>query len=199
MKAISLAGVVAICAFAPPCHAQEHRFAGPRIGVEAAYENYGANTDGAAFAVVAGWDVRLGRSLIAGVEGRYTVHSVSGSETSTTPANNLQTIDLVIRDNWGVSGRIGHVLGNDVLLFAQAGYERMRFDAVRTTRGQVCAPPNGCQLTRTDFSFNDDMWTVGAGAEWAMTDNLRLRGQYTYGDSGSYDRSRFALGIALQF
>lgn len=193
------ATLIAACALAAPCHANDHPFSGPRAGIEVSYEDYGSGADGEAVAIVAGWDFKVSDAVVLGLDARYTVHGVKGSETSTTPGQLVQTVDLAIKDNWGVGGRIGYAVSKDVLLFAQAGYERFDIDAVRTLRAQVCAPPNGCLISRTDFSFDDDMWTVGIGAEWAATKNLRLRGQYTYGDSSSYDRNRFSLAAAVQF
>jgi hypothetical protein len=81
----------------------------------------------------------------------------------------------------------------------EAGYERLRLNAVRTIRAEVCVPPNGCQISQEDFSFNEDLCTIGVGAEWAITDHLRLRGQYTYGDSTAFGWNRLSLGVAWQF
>lgn len=199
MKKIVVSALIPACVLAAPCSASDHPFAGPRAGVEVSYEDYGSGASGEAAAVVAGWDFRLGESVVLGLDARYTVHAVNGSETTTTPAQLVQTVDLSIEDNWGIGGRIGYAASDNVLLFAHGGYEHLGIDAVRTVRAQACVPPNGCQISRTDFSFDDDMWTIGAGVEWAATQNLRLRGQYTYGDSSSYDRHRIGLAAAYQF
>ena len=115
--------------------------------------------------------------------------------------NEETTHDDVMRAMRGAKngGRIGYAVSDDVLLFAQGGYERLDIDAVRTVRAQACVPPNGCLISRTDFSFDEDMWTAGVGVDWAATENLRLRAQYTYGDSDSYDRNRLSLAAAFQF
>lgn len=42
-------------------------------------------------------------------------------------------------------------------------------------------------------------FTVGAGAEWAVAYNWRLRGAYTYGDSNAFERNRFSLAAAYKF
>lgn len=199
MKNMIFLAIIPACVLAVPCKASEHPFEGPRAGVEVSYEDYGSGTSGAAVAVVAGWDFRLGEAVVLGLDARYTVHGVDGSETTTTPAQLVQTVDVSIEDNWGVGARSGYAVSDKVLIFAQGGYERLGIDAVRTTRAQGCVPPTTCQVTRTDFSFDDDMWTIGAGAEWAATQNLRLRAQYTYGDSSSYDRNRLSLAAAVQF
>ncbi|MEA1617370.1 outer membrane beta-barrel protein [Erythrobacter sp. T5W1-R] len=199
MRTTYFAMMIPACALAAPCQANDHPFEGPRAGVEVAYEDYGSGASGEAVAVVAGWDFRLGEKVVAGLDARYTVHGVDGSETTTTPAQLVQTVDLSIEDNWGIGARIGYAVSDNVLIFAQGGYEHLGIDAVRTVRAQACVPPNGCQISRTDFSFDDDMWTVGAGVEWAATENIRLRAQYTYGESDSYDRNRVSLAAAFQF
>lgn len=184
---------------AAPAWANEHPFAGPSAGIEVSYEDYGSGVDGETVAAVAGWDFRVGDAAVLGLDARYTVHGVEGSETTATPGQLLQTVDVAVKDNWGIGGRAGLAVRNDLLLYVKGGYENLRINAVRTVRSQVCAPPNGCQISRTDFSFDDDMWTVGLGADWAVTANLRLRGQYSYGDSSSYDRNRFSMAVAFQF
>jgi opacity protein-like surface antigen len=199
MRTLYLAIMIPVCALATPCLADDHPFAGPRAGVEVAYEDYGDGVSGEAVAAVAGWDFRLGQKLVLGLEARYTLHGVKGSETTTTPAQLLQTIDVGIKNNWGVGGRLGYAVSDRVLAFVQGGYEHLNINAVRTVRAQACAPPSGCQISRTDFSFGDDMWTAGAGLEWAATRNLRLRAQYSYGDSDSYNRNRVSLSAAFQF
>lgn len=191
--------LAAAATLASAAQAQEHPFSGPRIGAEVAYEDFGSGTDGATVTGLAGWDFAVGNKWVIGATGRYAFVGVDGSETTETPGGLLQTADVSIRDNWGLAARVGHVLGDNVLIFGEAGYESLRLNAIRTVRAAACVPPNGCQISREDFSFNEDLWTLGFGAEWALTENLRVRGQYTYGDSKAFDRSRLSLGIAWQF
>lgn len=191
--------LAAAVAIASAAQAQDHSFSGPRIGAEVAYEDFGSGTDGATVSALAGWDFAVGRDWVIGVGGRYALVGVDGSETSETPGGLIQTADVSIRDNWGLSARAGHVVGGRVLIFGEAGYERLRVNAVRTLRAAACVPPTGCQISREDFSFDEDLWTVGVGAEWAVTSNLRARAQYSYGDSSAFDRNRLSLGIAWQF
>lgn len=199
MRTTYLAVMIPACALAAPCEASDHRFDGPRVGVEVSHEDYGSGASGEAAAVVAGWDFRLGERLVLGLDARYTVHGVDGSETTTTLTQQVQTVDISVEDNWGIGGRIGYAVSDKFLIFAHGGYEHLGIDAVRTVRAQACVPPNGCQISRTEFAFDDDMWTVGAGVEWAATENVRLRAQYTYGDGSSYNRDRFSLAAAFQF
>lgn len=184
---------------AVPCEAREHLFEGSRVGVDSGYEDYGEGLDGETLAAVVGWDIPLHDKFVLGAEGRYNLRAVERSITTTTPAGFLQTADITIDDNWGLAGRLGYAATDKVLFFAQGGYESLEVEAFRTVRAPVCAPPDGCTISRTDFSMGNDMWTIGAGVEWAATKNLRLRGQYTYGESQTYDRSRLSLLVAMQF
>lgn len=200
MKTHYLALFLPACALPAPCiAASEHPFEGPRAGVEVAYEDYGSDVDGETVAIVAGWDFKLGEKAVLGLDARYKVHGIDTSRTSITPAGFEQTADVAIDQNWGFAGRIGYAVSDEVLLFAAAGYEKIDIEALRTVRSRPCATPTGCVVSRTDFSLKDDMWTLGVGAEWAATRNVRLRAQYTYGESDSYDRNRFSLAAAFQF
>jgi opacity protein-like surface antigen len=199
MRTTFIAMLIPACALAAPCKATDHPFEGPRAGIALSYEDYGSGVSGEAVAVVAGWDFRLGENVVAGLDASYTVHGVDGSRTTTTPQQLVQTIDLAIEDNWGIGGRIGYAVNDRVMIFAQGGYEHLGIDAVRTVRAQACVPPNGCLISRTDFAFDEDMWSIGAGAEWAASENIRLRAHYAYGDSDSYDRNRVSLAAAVQF
>lgn len=175
-------------------------FQGPHVGVELASESYDPAPEGeVVYALTAGWDARIAPQWVVGAGLRYTIDGVSASETSQTPGGALQTTDVSIENQWGVSARVGRVLGDRVLVFAEGGYERFDVDARRTLRAAVCAPPNGCVISRGDFSFEEELWTVGAGVEWALTDHLRLRGAYAYGDSEALERNRFSLAAAYQF
>jgi outer membrane immunogenic protein len=198
MKLLLLAAVAGGFALPSMVHAQDHAFSGPRLGAEVAYEDFGAGVDGAAVAVVAGWDFDLGGNWVLGAEGRVALVGVGKDETTPTPGGQNQRAEVSIEDNWGLGVRIGHVVG-PVLLFAQGGYERLHVDAVRTLGNQVCVPPTGCVISRTDFSFNEDLWSLGAGAEWAITPNLRLKGQYTHAEGDAFNRERLSIGVGWQF
>ncbi|MDX2237006.1 MAG: outer membrane beta-barrel protein [Hyphomonadaceae bacterium] len=180
--------------------AQAEPFQGLHIGLEAASESYDPTPDGeAVYAAFAGWDTRVGSVWVVGGGVRYTIDGASASATETTPAGFLQTASVSIEDQWAITGRIGRVFGERVLVFAEGGFERFDVDAVRTVRAAVCAPPNGCVVTRNDFSFEETLPTIGAGVEWAASEHVRLRGAYAYGDSDALERNRFSLAVAYAF
>jgi opacity protein-like surface antigen len=176
-------------------------FKGPHFGLEVAYEDYrSASIRDQAVTLVGGWDFELAPRWIVGLGGRGTVVGTKASETSRTPAGLIQTSDFELRNQFGISGRVGRIVGKRVLLFAEGGFERFDVDATRTLRSEVCAPPSGCVISNTDFSFkNESMWTMGAGAELAVMDRLRLRASYTYGKSDAFKRERAAIGVVFRF
>jgi opacity protein-like surface antigen len=180
--------------------AEAQVFSGPYLGIEAAHEAYDPAPDGDwAFAAHAGWDFRVRDAWVVGGLLRFGLDGVDSSTTSVTPGGVLATADVAIEDQIGGSVRAGRVIGERVLVFAEAGYERFHANQVRTLRNQVCAPPNGCLISRQDFSFDDDMWTIGAGAEWAVTQSWRVRASYQYGDSKAFERNRVSLSTSFAF
>lgn len=191
-----IAAMVALCGAAgAQAHAQA--FEGPTIGLEAGYEDYDG-AEGQTVSLLAGWDFAAGPGWVLGVGARWTLDGVEDGQTE--PAGlNIQTTRVSIEDQWGVSVRAGQVFGDRLLVFGEVGYEQMHVSAQRDLLAPVCAPPNGCLISRLDGSFDEDMITYGVGAEWAMDGNWRLRGAYTFSDSDAFERNRFAVSAALNF
>jgi hypothetical protein len=116
--------MIAVCALAGPRLADDHVFHGPRAGVEVAHEDCGDGVSGEAVAAVAGWDFRLGQRLVLGVDARYALHGDKGSETTATPGQLLQTVDVAIRNDCGIGGRLGHAVSGRVMAFVHGGCGR---------------------------------------------------------------------------
>lgn len=178
-------------------HAAAQQFSGPYVAVEAAVEDYDA-VDGESFALIAGWDVEVAPAWVVGAAVRMTLDGVSDTRTQTIGANTATT-ETAIEDQWSINARVGRVFGDRVLVFGQLGYEQFHYNAVRELRAPVCAPPNGCLISRLEGSFDEEMVTYGAGVEWAATDNWRLRGTYTLGEADAFDQKRFALTASYRF
>lgn len=194
-KVLLTAAVTMISAIST--HAAAQQFSGPYVAIEAAHEDYDA-VDGESFALIAGWDVEVAPAWIVGASVRATLDGVAGTRTQTIGANTATT-ETAIEDQWSVTARVGRVFGDRVLVFGQLGYEQFHYSAVRELRAPVCAPPNGCLISRLDGSFDEALVTYGAGVEWAATDHWRLRGTYTLGDGDAFEQKRFALTAAFRF
>jgi outer membrane autotransporter protein len=175
-------------------------FTGPWVGAEAAWEDYGGGPDeGESWALNAGWDFAAGSDWVAGVGLRAVVSGVDETET-TTSASAIATSRVQLEDQWNLSGRIGYRATPQVLVYGELGYERVHVNAVRTVRPLPgCVPASSCTPTRNDFSFDEDLWTAGLGIDWSVTDRVRLRGSYSYGDSTAFERNRLAVGLSYAF
>jgi long-chain fatty acid transport protein len=94
------------------------------------------------------------------------------------PATGVTSLDLLYRDGWTVSGGIGHKF-NDKL----SGAVSVTWD-----RG-----------TSTGIGASSDTWTLGAGVQYAVTDNIEWRlgaavGVLTSGSSGQVTRGGVTYG-----
>lgn len=101
------------------------------------------------------------------------------------PPGGVTSLDLMYRDGWTVSGGIGHKF-NDKL----AGAVSLTWD-----RG-----------TSTGVGTSTDTWTLGAGIQYAVTDNIEWRlggaiGLLTSGSSGQITRNGVVYGddVAYDF
>jgi opacity protein-like surface antigen len=108
-------------------------------------------------------------NVVLGLEGDLGLASVSGSGVIVVPPGDDYTYDL----NWN-----GH-------LRARAGFAADQF-LVYVAGGLAFA-----DFTLTEGAFSDTQthvgWTLGVGAEYAVTDNIALRAEYLYDDLGTAD------------
>jgi outer membrane immunogenic protein len=79
--------------------------------------------------------------------------------------------------------RLGTVLPQNVLIYATGGLAYGSVTATSDFRMQQGSVPTTSSLHR---SAMDVGWAAGAGAEYPITEHLRLRGEYLYTDLGSY-------------
>jgi outer membrane immunogenic protein len=82
-------------------------------------------------------------------------------------------------------GRVGFVASEQLLLFATGG---LAFGGVKTTTAVVA---NGAPAVAWAGSSSKTKvgWTLGAGAEYAFTENVSFKGEYLYYKLGSVDTS----------
>lgn len=189
------AGMLVLLATPAPAVAAE-AFHGPYAGVSAGYESYSGDLDGVTYGAYAGWNVRLGNGWVVGPELRFSETSAKAVETSSTPSA-VTVSRVAVNNQFGGQLRVGRLVTPSTLLFVTGGYER--FDVDATTTRTPRAPCTVCTPVVSDFSFREDVWTAGAGVEWAMNARLRLRASYTYADGEAYHRHGVAAALAVQF
>ena len=200
MRTVVIAASIIALTAAAADRAHANAFSGPYVGLEVALEDYDAAPDGEeTFSIVGGWDTEIAPQWIVGASLRYTVDGAEAKETVLTPGAQIAVSDVAIEDQWSLSARAGRVLADRLLVFAEGGYEQFSVSAFRTIRNQACTPPSNCVVSRTDFSFDDELWTIGVGAEWAFTDTFTIRGAYAYGDSDAFERNRFSISATTRF
>lgn len=175
--------------------ARAETFDGPYVGAGAGYENYSGDLSGATYHAYAGWNFRLGDGWVLAPEVRFGDSSAQNTEqrSTTTQTTNAR---LAIDNQLGASLRLGKLVSDNVLIYAAGGWEQFEIDATTTRRAIPC---NGCTPVVQDFSFDEDLWTLGGGVEVALSQRIALRGAYTYADGTSYRRHGLTAGLALQF
>lgn len=120
----------------------------------------------------AGFNYQTG-PWVFGIEGAFDFSDVHGSTASPLFVGG----GVSTRLNWvgTVTGRVGFTLGK-ALFYAKGGgaFGNVNFD--------VNHPGVGV-FTATDTSAG---WTIGAGAEYALTKNLSVKAEYDYLDLGTH-------------
>jgi outer membrane immunogenic protein len=146
-------------------------------------------TDGVLGGVQAGVNWQSNR-WVAGLEGDFSGSSVRGSTVRDLPP---ATGTFSSRTNWlaSVTGRVGYTLPIS-LLYLKGGVAFAEFEnAFRLDgfAGPFIFP--GQTAVKTG-------WTIGAGAERALSNNLSLRYEYNYYDFGRqrYDSFLPAFGVS---
>lgn len=179
-KAAVVAG--ALAAGAATVHAQDasHMWSGPYVGVAAggtvanidgdfvftteAPLPWSLDLSGGVVAGIAGFNVRSG-NMIFGVEGDFG--ALFGMDEAAIPGFR-PGIDMFL--NGHIRGRAGILLQDDLLLFGAIG---LALAGVETDL--VSAALTATTHTTTIFGLS-----VGAGAELALTERIRLRAEYIY-------------------
>lgn len=205
-----------LAAFAVPAAAQDSTFTGPRVEALVGYDSNrpGSTTDldnadeidqsidGVAYGIGAGYDFDMGNAVI-GVEGEY-MRSEAQSDFDTTGFNTaVGNIDAG-RDLY-IGARAGMKVGPRSLLYVKGGYTNAKYNVLAT---------DNVTDTRTDLNL--DGWRAGAGAEFAISPNLFVKGEYRYSQyqegeveapSGlesdrfdvDVDRHQFVVGVGARF
>lgn len=122
MKTSLIAAAAVIAAISAPAAARE--FNGAYAGAALALDNVQGSGDaeGVGFSGVgvsgfAGYDVPLGTSAFAGIEGNIDV-------------NTADAAGLEAKWGWGVSGRLGAKVNDSTGLYARVGYARQKIGAL---------------------------------------------------------------------
>lgn len=134
-----------------------------------------SSPDGALYGGFVGYSFQSGRTVY-GAEMDFEGSSASGSYTNLTGATSGGRTDLnwqgTVRAVLGVAGNLGSY---PALFYATAGYAYGDFDF---QGGSSAAPTNA-------YSDKLDGWTIGAGIDTRLANNVSLRTEYRYTDYGT--------------
>ena len=133
----------------------------------------GGDIDGFLAGLYAGYNWQLD-GIVFGAEGDFGLGDVSGNGLAGPPP----ATDYTYRLNWNahLRGRIG--LPADNALFYLAGGLAVASHTLGIDYGPVL-------MTVGEDTQVHVGWTIGAGAELALADNMVLRAEYLYDDYGS--------------
>ncbi|WP_173932706.1 outer membrane protein [Chelativorans sp. Marseille-P2723] len=134
--------------------------------------------DGWIGSLYAGYNHHMENNAVIGIEADFTLSEMSSKGIVGT-INSIPLEDYEWRSDldWAVSARarVGYAFDR-FLPFITAGYAGAKYE-VKETMG----------LSSFKHFGTYDGWTVGAGIEYAATDNIIVRGQYRYTDFGDID------------
>ncbi|MDQ8758016.1 porin family protein [Sphingosinicella sp. LHD-64] len=183
-----LAGVVAT-----PAVAQDATFQGARIEGIVGWDRVnveGEGANGVTYGAAVGYDLQRGRAVF-GIEGEVTDSSADECISGTVIAGD-QLCAGAGRDLY-VGGRAGAAVSRNLLLYAKAGYTngRVRLDY-----------DDGTAATTSDFNIgrNLDGVRLGAGAEYALSQNAFLKTEYRYSNyEDGFSRHQVVGGFGFRF
>lgn len=147
-------------------------YVGAQVGYAFADSDFGGDADGFVGGVHAGYNYQI-NNWVVGVEAdvEYSDASASGAVVLPAPAG-LTAFGIDNEWNGSVRARLGYAFDR-VLVYATGGVAFGGFD-VRATNGLISSSDSATHVG----------WTVGAGVEYAITQNVTARAEYRYTDLG---------------
>lgn len=153
-----------------------HGWADGELRVPLAGFNSDPGADGFLAGAYAGVQYQLSNNVVLGLEADIQYRNGDGSAglfVGAVPAGADVAVDL----NWTASARLRAGYAVDRWLpYVTGGVSFADYDGKVLVGG---APLAGYVMDKTSTG-----WTIGAGVEYAFTDNLILRGEYRYNDFG---------------
>jgi outer membrane immunogenic protein len=144
--------------------------------------NYGTTGAGAVYGGQLGYNWQI-QNVVLGLEADFFGSSLNRAQTQSTSGfgSSISTVYSTNLDWFGtVRGRLGAAVTPRFLAYVTGGFAYGDVGhSYSETSGRLPAPPT------TNQSFGsvknlDTGWVVGAGLEWAVTNNFTVRGEYLY-------------------
>lgn len=179
--AILVAGTTALVAVPAMAQESDDKFTGPRVEALVGYDDVRAGSsvdddgndnndqsiDGVNYGIGIGYDIDLGGAVL-GLEGEYT-DSTAKTEFDNGDFEGFGFGRVDAGRDLYVGARIGAKVQPDLLLYAKGGYTNAKLN-VLTNDG----------VTEYDEDFDLDGYRIGAGAEYALSNNTFVKLEYRY-------------------
>lgn len=217
-KVISLIAAGSMLAIAAPAMAQDaDAFSGFRLEGLVGYDSSRPGSDedidnaddidqtidDVAYGVGVGYDMNMG-SVVVGVEGEW-MESEAQTEYDTTGFPNFGVANVETGRDLYAGVRVGVPMGERALVYAKGGYTNARYNVLATDN-----------VTDTGTDVDLDGWRLGAGAEYAVSDNMFVKAEYRYSNYGEgeieapsgaesdrfdidVDRHQIIAGVGMRF
>lgn len=198
MRKLVLAALAA-SAMTAPAFAQDSTFTGPRVealvGYDAAKDGTdgdAGSSDGVTYGGAIGYDVQMGGAVI-GAEAELTGSSVDTRADNLLVAGDRFRVDMG-RDIY-LGARAGVAITPTTLLYAKGGYTNARVETTYETGN-----------SKTEIHEDMEGFRVGAGAEFKLSNNMYVKGEYRYSNYGKIDgydididRHQVVAGVGIRF
>lgn len=136
------------------------------------------NPTGAQLGVLGGYNWLLSHNWLVGVEADYDAR-IDQEDQDYQELNGVTDTQYrgasEIKDSGSLRGRLGYLPSADLLLFATAGYAYARVEREWET----------VSFASESKTNGQGGWTVGAGAEYLLSDAFSARIEYRYADFGT--------------
>ncbi|MBB3953235.1 outer membrane protein [Novosphingobium sediminicola] len=143
----------------------------------------GLTTHGMSYGGLVGMDSRTGERSRVGLEAELSGSTASWSETQA----GVGTARIGLGRDFFIGGKLGYMLAPRLYAYAKAGYTNLLVTADFTdTTG-----------FRTHGSFSNSGWRGGAGLEYFLSKNARLRVEYRYSSYGDLSINGVKTGLTL--
>jgi len=192
--ALSLAGL-AFAGTAAPAFAQDiPRFTGPRVSAEAGWGRVAGNGvagDGFDYGATLGYDVAAG-NLRIGPE--VWIADSTQDACKRYPAGGASARECRRSDRDLYAGmRLGYTAAPKLLVYGKVGYTNARFSD-RYENISTGLTPN------PRFADDHSGYRLGAGAEWAVTRQVFVTGEYRYSQYGDHlHQNQILGGVGFRF
>jgi len=140
------------------------------------------DVDGGVAGLYAGYNWLMDNGFLFGIEGEWNYVDADG-DTTVVDQGNENVYKTKITQDWDASLRLraGMVVNDSYLFYATGGAAWAKVK-VKVTSDDIGGAPYSESDSETMAG-----WTIGAGVETVLTENLHARLQYRYTDYGSED------------